>query len=91
MVEVVSGPIAIGVPHTDPVPASTGDFKALFREFIDLRKHCGDRSKAPTYDEFVHVLHQRRTEMLRAHGASEVSFQIVFIDGRAVVRAKGVH
>jgi hypothetical protein len=28
--------------------------------------------------------------MLEAHSASEVFFQIVFIDGRAVVRAKGL-
>ena len=91
MVEIVSGTVTAGVPHTDAVPASTGDFKSLFREFIDLRKRCGDKSKAPTFEEFVHLLHQRRTEMMEAHAASEVFFQIVFIDGRAVVRAKGVN
>jgi hypothetical protein len=90
IVEIVSGPVAGGVAHTDAIPASTADFKSLFREFIDLRKRCGDPSQAPTYDEFVHSLGQRRTEMLQAHSASEVFFQIVFIDGRAVVRAKGL-
>ena len=91
MVEIVTGPVTAGVPHTDAIPASTGDFMALFREFIDLRKRCGDKSNAPTFDQFVHLLDQRRTEMLQAHAASEVLFQIVFIDGRAVVRAKGVN
>ena len=57
---------------------------------MDLRRRCGDKSKAPTYEEFFSSLHQRRSEMLDAHSASEVLFQIVFIDGRAVVRAKGV-
>ncbi len=91
VVEIVSGPVAVGVPHTEPTPASSADFPALFREFMDLRKRCGDRSKAPSYDEFFGLLHKRRREMLETRSASEVMFQIVFIDGRAVVRAKGVH
>jgi len=73
------------------VPASSADFPALFREFMDLRKRCGDRSHAPSYDEFFHLLEKRRSEMLATRSASDVMFQIVFIDGRAVVRAKGVH
>ena len=91
VVEIVSGPVAVGVPHTEAIPASKADYPALFREFMDLRKRCGDRSKAPSYDEFFKLLHKRRKEMLETHSASEVMFQIVFIDGRAVVRAKGVH
>jgi hypothetical protein len=90
IVEIVSGPVSVGVPHSEPIPASTADFRSLFREFMDLRRRCGDKSKAPTYEEFFNSLHQRRSEMLDAHSASEVLFQIVFIDGRAVVRAKGV-
>jgi hypothetical protein len=91
IVEIVSGPVSIGVPHTEAIPASTADFPALFREFMDLRRRCGDQSKAPSYDEFFNLLHRRRSEMLNSHSATEVLFQIVFIDGRAVVRAKGVH
>ena len=91
IVEIVSGPVSLGVPHTEAIPASTADFPALFREFMDLRRRCGDQSKAPSYDEFFNLLHRRRSEMLDSHSATEVLFQIVFIDGRAVVRAKGVH
>jgi hypothetical protein len=91
VVEIVSGPVSVGVPHSEAVPASSADFPALFREFMDLRKRCGDRSTAPSYDEFFKLLEKRRSEMLATHSASEVMFQIVFIDGRAVVRAKGVH
>jgi hypothetical protein len=91
VVEIVSGPVAVGVPHSEAMPASKADFPALFREFMDLRKRCGDRSKAPSYDEFFKLLDKRRREMLETHTAADVMFQIVFIDGRAVVRAKGVH
>ena len=91
IVEIVSGPVAVGVPHSEAVPASSADFPALFREFMDLRKRCGDRSKAPSYDEFFKLLEKRRREMLETRSASDVMFQIVFIDGRAVVRAKGVN
>jgi hypothetical protein len=91
VVEIVSGPVSVGVPHSEAMPASTADFPSLFREFMDLRKRCGDRSKAPSYDEFFKLLHKRRAEMLETRSASEVMFQIVFIDGRAVVRAKGVN
>ena len=91
VVEIVSGPVAVGIPHTEAVPASSADFPALFREFMDLRKRCGDRSAAPSYDEFFKLLEKRRSEMLATRSASDVMFQIVFIDGRAVVRAKGVH
>jgi len=91
VVEIVSGPVAVGVPHSEAIPASKADFPALFREFMDLRKRCGDRSKAPSYDEFFKLLDKRRRDMLETHSASDVMFQIVFIDGRAVVRAKGVH
>ena len=83
--------MSLGVPHTEAIPASTADFQSLFREFMDLRRRCGDKTKAPSYEEFFSLLHKRRTEMLEAHSASEVMFQIVFIDGRAVVRAKGVN
>ena len=91
VVEIVSGPVAVGVPHSEAIPASKADFPALFREFMDLRKRCGDPSKAPSYDEFFKLLDKRRRDMLETHSASDVMFQIVFIDGRAVVRAKGVH
>jgi hypothetical protein len=91
VVEIVSGPVGIGVPHTEAIPASKADYPALFREFMDLRKRCGDRSKAPSYDEFFKLLHKRRAEMLDTRAATDVMFQIVFIDGRAVVRAKGVN
>ncbi len=91
VVEIVSGPVAVGVPHSEAMPASKADFPALFREFMDLRKRCGDRSKAPSYDEFFKLLDKRRREMVETRSATEVMFQIVFIDGRAVVRAKGVH
>ena len=91
VVEIVSGPVAVGVPHSEAIPASKADFPALFREFMDLRKRCGDRSKAPSYDEFFKLLDKRRREMVETRSATEVMFQIVFIDGRAVVRAKGVH
>jgi hypothetical protein len=91
IVEIVSGPVAVGVPHSEAVSASNADFPALFREFMDLRKRCGDRSTAPSYDEFFKLLEKRRREMLETRSASDVMFQIVFIDGRAVVRAKGVN
>jgi len=91
IVEIVSGPVAVGVPHSEAIPASKADFPALFREFMDLRKRCGDRSKAPSYDEFFKLLDKRRREMVETRSASDVMFQIVFIDGRAVVRAKGVN
>ena len=64
--------------------------KALFREFTDLRRRCGDHSQSPSYEQFARSLHQRRAELLEAHAGTDVSFQIVFIDGRAVVRAKAV-
>jgi hypothetical protein len=91
VIEIVSGPVAVGVPHTEAMPASSANFPALFREFMDLRKRCGDRSAAPSYDEFFKLLEKRRREMLATRSASDVMFQIVFIDGRAVVRAKGVN
>jgi hypothetical protein len=90
IVEIVSGPMTLGIPHTDPLPASTADLQALFREFTDLRRRCGDRSPAPSFEQFARSLHQRRSELLEAHTGTDVSFQIVFIDGRAVVRAKTV-
>ena len=91
IVDIVSGPLSVGIPHGEALPASTADLQALFREFNDLRRRCGDRSPPPTYDQFVHSLQQRRNEMLESHAAHEVSFQIVFVDGRAVVRAKAVN
>ena len=91
VVEIVSGPVSVGVPHSEAVSASSADFPALFREFMDMRKRCGDRSKAPSYDEFFKLLEKRRREMLETRSAADVMFQIVFIDGRAVVRAKGVN
>jgi hypothetical protein len=90
VVEIVSGPMTLGIPHTEPQPASSADLHALFREFTDLRRRCGDHSQSPSYEQFARSLHQRRAELLEAHAGTDVSFQIVFIDGRAVVRAKAV-
>ena len=91
IVEIVSGSMVAGIPQTDPLPASSADLQALFREFMELRRRCGDRSEAPTFDQFARSLHSRRAEMIESHTANEVTFQIVFIDGRAVVRAKAVN
>ena len=88
IVEIVSGPVTVGIPHSEALPASSADLHALFREFTDLRRRCGDNSQAPSYEQFAHSLDRRRAELLEAHAGAEVSFQIVFIDGRAVVRAK---
>ncbi|HET6148977.1 MAG TPA: MXAN_5187 C-terminal domain-containing protein [Polyangia bacterium] len=90
VVEVVSGPMTLGVAHSEAHRASSADLHALFREFIDLRQRCGDHSQAPSYEQFTQSLQQRRAELLEAHAGTDVSFQIVFIDGRAVVRAKAV-
>ena len=66
----------------------TKPYSSLFREFIELRRRCGERTDNVSYDSFARSLQARREEMRLAHGGKDIAFQVAFNDGKAVVRWK---
>jgi len=77
-------------PRDVTTDASNVDFAPLFIEFLDMRSRCGDAGAAPTFEEFTRSLELRRAAMLARDRSRAVSFHVAFVDGHAVVRARGV-
>lgn len=90
VVELNSQRVNDGKTNENAIRGVSGDLETLFDEFMDMRTRCGDRSKPPALHDFINSLEERGTKMKEAHAASDVLFQIVFIDGRAMVRARAV-
>jgi predicted secreted protein len=77
-----------------PVPGRDDDARVveareLFGEFVKLRRTCGESTDDLSRDHFVQALLHKAAE-LRAAGASEVRFRLVFDNGKAAVRYKRV-
>lgn len=79
-------PRATDAPHVEE-PFAT-EYRALFREFVKLRRTCGETTEDLDRDRFVEVLFQKRAALIAQHAATEVKFRLAFDNGRAAVRFK---
>lgn len=75
-------------PHRDDDPQVI-EYRALFGEFVKLRRTCGESTDDLSRDRFVEALLGKAAEV-GGGGTSGVRFQLVFDNGKAAVRYKRV-
>ncbi len=70
--------------------STTPEYRALFREFLEVRRTCGEPTDNLDVDKFVVVLGQKRADLIARHGYKDVRFFVGFNDGKAVIRSRGI-
>jgi hypothetical protein len=65
------------------------EYHALYREFVALRRTCGEATAGLDQDAFTAVLASKRSELIGRHAYKDVKFRVAFNDGKAVLRAQG--
>jgi hypothetical protein len=70
-----------------PVPE---EYRALFEEYVDLRRRCGESVDDLDCNRFAEVLQQQRQHLIRKLAVRDVSFRLAFDNGKAVIHFKAV-
>ena len=74
-----TGPLADG--DEDPY------FRAVFNEFVALKKHCGEPTAGLTYTRFAEKLRRNRDDLMAKPGCIDVRFSVYVKDGKAALKA----
>jgi hypothetical protein len=72
-----------------PTPASDprrDEYRALFSEFVSLRRTTGESMDDLDREDFVDQLRRTRDELMQRDGVQDVHFRLVFQNGKAVIR-----
>jgi hypothetical protein len=75
------------------VPAEPDDgaqYRAIFDEFVALKRRCGESIDNLTYDRFLAKLRSNRDALIAKHGCRSVKFQVYVKDGKAALKASPV-
>jgi hypothetical protein len=80
-----SPPHATGRPTPVPDPRRD-EYRALFSEFVSLRRTTGESVDDIERDDFVEQLRRTRDEIMHRDGVQDVQFRLVFQNGKAVIR-----
>jgi hypothetical protein len=65
---------------------SVGEYRALFGEFIALRRTCGEPIENLNREQFVVALRRKRDQLIKERGVREVRFRLAFDNGKAAIR-----
>jgi hypothetical protein len=85
-----SGSVSMS-PRPPGAPAPTDDpraeeYRALFAEFVKLRKTTGEPVDGLDLGQFVANLQHKRAELMRQLSAKDVRFKLAFQNGKAAIR-----
>lgn len=65
-------------------------FRAVFDEFVTVKKQCGEPLQGFTYEKFVQTLKKNKEQIVAKHSASDVKFTVYVKDGKAALKATPV-
>jgi hypothetical protein len=68
---------------SDPI---TDEYRALFVEYLSLRRTCGEPIIDLDREDFVETLRSARVRLIREDGVTDVRFRLAFANGKAVIR-----
>jgi len=85
-----SGSVSMS-PRVPGAPAPTDDprseeYRALFVEFVKLRKTTGEPVEGLDLGQFVANLQHKRAELMKQLSAKDVRFKLAFQNGKAAIR-----
>lgn len=81
---------ASGEPLVGGEDAEEGHFRAIFDEFLDLKRQCGENVDNLTFERFAAKLTKNRDALIAKHGCASVRFQVYEKDGKAALKASPV-
>jgi hypothetical protein len=67
-----------------------GQYRAIFDEFVALKRRCGESIDNLTYERFLTKLRANRDALMAKHGCRSVKFQVYVKDGKAALKASPV-
>jgi hypothetical protein len=74
-------------------PAEVDDgpqYRAIFDEFVALKRRCGESTDNLTFDRFLTKLRSNRDALIAKHRCRSVKFQVYVKDGKAALKASPV-
>jgi hypothetical protein len=79
----------------EPVPAvgspeEEASFRAVFNEFVELKKRCGEPTAGLTFPKFSEKLRKNRDDLMSKPGCVGVKFSVYVKDGKAALKATPV-
>jgi hypothetical protein len=74
-----------GVP-TQEVDSLTAEYRALFAEYLNLRRTCGEPIIDFDREDFISTLRDTRERLIREDSVQDVRFSLAFANGKAVIR-----
>jgi len=85
-----SGSVSMS-PRAPGAPTPTDDprveeYRALFVEFVKLRRTTGEPVDGLDLGQFVANLHHKRAELMKQLSAKDVRFKLAFQNGKAAIR-----
>jgi hypothetical protein len=82
--------LAPGATESGEISLVDDSFRALFEEFIALKRRCGESTAGVVYEKFAGKMRASRDSLMAKHGCDEVRFHVYVRDGKAAVKAKPV-
>lgn len=65
-------------------------FRQVFKEFITIKRQCGENTKNLTYERFAGKLQKNREDLVQRYNCKAVKFQVYIKDGKAALKATPV-
>ncbi len=70
--------------------AEEAEYHAIFKDFLETKRRCGEPIEGVTYDKFVVKLQQNRDNLMSRYACKSVKFQVYVKDGKAALKATPV-
>ena len=82
---VRSGPGSAGDPDAEADPRAE-EYRALFLEFLNLRRTTGESVEGLDVRQFVRTLREKRAQIMKQIPVKDVRFKLAFQNGKAGIR-----
>lgn len=66
------------------------EWRAVFQEFVNTKRQCGENVDGFTYEKFEVTLRKNRDTLIQRHGAARVKFSVYVKDGKAALKANPI-
>jgi len=88
---VSMAPRAPGAPSAGAVAdARSDEYRALFAEFVNLRRTTGEPVDGMDAAQFVEMLREKRVQLIKELVVKDVRFKLAFQNGKAAIRYQTV-
>jgi hypothetical protein len=85
----MSWPIDPNALKAQPDPR-TEEYRALFAEFVNMRRTTGEPVEGLNSDRFIEILHATRMRIMKQIPVKDVRFKLAFQNGKAAIRYQTV-